>query len=93
MTIETLVGALVTGVVIGALGRLVVPGRQPIGCLFTILIGIVVAGADRVLPHGVLTGVPLCVLVRRPQICAHRTSVKTGWRLQVGLDLGVHSKT
>ena len=34
-------GALLVGLVIGALGRLVVPGRQPIGCLFTILIGIV----------------------------------------------------
>jgi uncharacterized membrane protein YeaQ/YmgE (transglycosylase-associated protein family) len=33
--------ALLVGVVVGALGRLVVPGRQPIGCLFTILIGIV----------------------------------------------------
>ncbi len=41
MEIETLVGALVIGVVVGALGRLVVPGRQPIGCIFTILIGIV----------------------------------------------------
>ena len=34
-------GALLVGLVIGALGRLVVPGRQPIGCLFTVLIGIV----------------------------------------------------
>lgn len=32
--------ALFTGIVIGALGRLVVPGRQAIGCLFTILLGI-----------------------------------------------------
>jgi uncharacterized membrane protein YeaQ/YmgE (transglycosylase-associated protein family) len=34
-------GALVVGLVIGGLGRLVVPGRQPIGCLLTVLLGIV----------------------------------------------------
>lgn len=39
------VGALVVGLLVGALGRLVVPGRQPIGCLFTLLIGIVGAVA------------------------------------------------
>jgi uncharacterized membrane protein YeaQ/YmgE (transglycosylase-associated protein family) len=33
-------GLVVSGLVIGALGRLVVPGRQSIGCLGTILAGI-----------------------------------------------------
>jgi uncharacterized membrane protein YeaQ/YmgE (transglycosylase-associated protein family) len=37
--------ALLAGLVVGALGRLVVPGRQPIGCLFTMLIGVVGAVA------------------------------------------------
>lgn len=41
MTAQGFFGALLVGLVIGALGRLVVPGRQPIGCLFTVLIGIV----------------------------------------------------
>jgi uncharacterized membrane protein YeaQ/YmgE (transglycosylase-associated protein family) len=41
MSFDGFLGALVVGLVVGALGRLVVPGRQPIGCLFTILIGIV----------------------------------------------------
>lgn len=40
-----LISALFAGLVVGALGRLVVPGRQPIGCLFTILIGVVGAVA------------------------------------------------
>ena len=40
-----LIGAIFAGLIVGALGRLVVPGRQPIGCLFTILIGIVGAVA------------------------------------------------
>jgi uncharacterized membrane protein YeaQ/YmgE (transglycosylase-associated protein family) len=29
-----------SGLVIGALGRMVVPGRNPIGCLGTILVGV-----------------------------------------------------
>lgn len=44
---DTVVGAVVVGLVVGVLGRLVLPGRQPIGCLLTILIGVVgaIAGA------------------------------------------------
>ena len=30
----------VSGLVIGALGRLAIPGRQPMGCLMTTLVGI-----------------------------------------------------
>ena len=41
MSADGFFGALLVGLVIGGLGRLVVPGRQPIGCLFTVLIGIV----------------------------------------------------
>ncbi|GAC1325330.1 MAG: hypothetical protein NVSMB13_08270 [Mycobacteriales bacterium] len=41
MTFGGFFGAILTGLVIGALGRLVVPGRNPIGCLLTILVGIV----------------------------------------------------
>jgi uncharacterized membrane protein YeaQ/YmgE (transglycosylase-associated protein family) len=37
---DTILGAIFVGLVIGALGRLVVPGRQPIGCLLTLLLGI-----------------------------------------------------
>ncbi len=35
-----LIGLAVSGLIIGALGRLLVPGRQPLGCLGTILAGI-----------------------------------------------------
>ena len=41
MTFGGIIGALVVGLFVGALGRLVVPGRQPIGCLLTLLLGIV----------------------------------------------------
>ncbi|MEV5319973.1 GlsB/YeaQ/YmgE family stress response membrane protein [Streptomyces sp. NPDC052687] len=43
MEISGLVSALVIGIVIGVLGRLAVPGRQHIGVLWTILVGIVAA--------------------------------------------------
>jgi uncharacterized membrane protein YeaQ/YmgE (transglycosylase-associated protein family) len=42
---DSLLGAILVGLVIGGLGRLAVPGRQPIGCLMTMLIGILGAVA------------------------------------------------
>ena len=35
-----IIGIIVGGLIIGALGRLIMPGRQPIGCLLTIFIGV-----------------------------------------------------
>lgn len=43
MEIGGLISALFIGVIIGALGRLVVPGRQRISLLMTLLVGIVAA--------------------------------------------------
>lgn len=43
MEIDGFFSALIVGVIIGALGRLVVPGRQNINILLTILIGILAA--------------------------------------------------
>ncbi|KFG77094.1 GlsB/YeaQ/YmgE family stress response membrane protein [Streptomyces mutabilis] len=43
MEIDGIISAIVIGVVIGVLGRLVIPGRQRIGILWTILVGIVAA--------------------------------------------------
>jgi len=43
MEISGVISAIVIGIVIGVLGRLVVPGRQRIGILWTIAIGIVAA--------------------------------------------------
>lgn len=40
MTIEGILGALIIGLVVGALGRLVVPGKQDIPIWLTILVGI-----------------------------------------------------
>ncbi|MEV6027392.1 GlsB/YeaQ/YmgE family stress response membrane protein [Streptomyces sp. NPDC052036] len=43
MEISGIISAIVIGLVIGVLGRLVVPGRQHIGVLWTIVVGIVAA--------------------------------------------------
>ncbi|GAA2497379.1 GlsB/YeaQ/YmgE family stress response membrane protein [Streptomyces thermolineatus] len=43
MEISGIISAVVIGVIIGVLGRLVLPGRQRIGVLWTIAVGIVAA--------------------------------------------------
>ncbi|MFC9913427.1 GlsB/YeaQ/YmgE family stress response membrane protein [Streptomyces sp. NPDC059862] len=43
MEISGIISAIVIGIIIGVLGRLVVPGRQRIGILWTILVGIAAA--------------------------------------------------
>jgi uncharacterized membrane protein YeaQ/YmgE (transglycosylase-associated protein family) len=43
MEISGIISAILIGIIIGILGRLAVPGRQRIGILWTILVGIVAA--------------------------------------------------
>ncbi|WP_030543905.1 GlsB/YeaQ/YmgE family stress response membrane protein [Streptomyces albus] len=43
MEISGIISAIIIGIIIGVLGRLVLPGRQRIGVLWTILVGIVAA--------------------------------------------------
>lgn len=43
MTVTGIIVAIIVGAIIGALGRLVVPGRQPIPIWLTIAVGIVAA--------------------------------------------------
>jgi uncharacterized membrane protein YeaQ/YmgE (transglycosylase-associated protein family) len=43
MEISGIISAIIIGLIIGVLGRLVVPGRQHIGLLWTIVVGIVAA--------------------------------------------------
>jgi uncharacterized membrane protein YeaQ/YmgE (transglycosylase-associated protein family) len=43
MHISGIITAIIIGLIIGALGRLVLPGRQSIGIWLTLLIGIVAA--------------------------------------------------
>jgi len=41
ITVAVVIWTIIIGIVIGALGRLVVPGRQNMGMLMTMLLGIV----------------------------------------------------
>lgn len=43
MTIESIIGALIIGAIIGALGRLLLPGKQDIPIWLTIVVGIIAA--------------------------------------------------
>lgn len=43
MTVTGIITAIIVGAIIGALGRLVVPGKQNMGILLTIVVGIVAA--------------------------------------------------
>ncbi|ONI84216.1 transglycosylase [Actinosynnema sp. ALI-1.44] len=43
MTIESILGAIVIGLIIGALARLIMPGKQNIPIWLTIVVGIIAA--------------------------------------------------
>jgi uncharacterized membrane protein YeaQ/YmgE (transglycosylase-associated protein family) len=56
MTITGIITAILIGAVVGVLGRLVLPGKQPIGMIVTILVGIVSALIGTVLARAL--GIP-----------------------------------
>ena len=53
MTVTGIITAIIVGAIVGALGRLVVPGRQPIPIWLTILIGIAGAIVGNVLASAI----------------------------------------
>ncbi len=73
-----IVSALIIGVIVGALGRLVVPGRQPIGCLFTVLIGIVGAVAGTAIARAAGVDWWLLVLALQVAVAAVGVAVVAG---------------
>jgi uncharacterized membrane protein YeaQ/YmgE (transglycosylase-associated protein family) len=52
MTVAGIISALIVGLIIGALGRLVVPGRQNLPIWLTIAVGIVAALVGTALARG-----------------------------------------
>ncbi|NMO57207.1 GlsB/YeaQ/YmgE family stress response membrane protein [Actinoplanes sp. TBRC 11911] len=56
MTVSGIISALIVGLIIGALGRLVVPGKQHIPIWLTIVIGIVAALLGTVIANAVGVG-------------------------------------
>jgi len=53
MHVSGIITAIIIGLVIGALGRLVVPGRQRIGIWLTLLIGVVAALVGTLIASGI----------------------------------------
>ena len=60
MTVTGIVTAIIIGLIVGALGRLVVPGRQSMPIWLTIVVGIIAAFIGTALAHaiGVSTNTP-----------------------------------
>jgi uncharacterized membrane protein YeaQ/YmgE (transglycosylase-associated protein family) len=56
MTITGIITAILIGIVVGVLGRLVVPGKQRISVIVTILVGIVAAFLGTALARAI--GIP-----------------------------------
>jgi uncharacterized membrane protein YeaQ/YmgE (transglycosylase-associated protein family) len=54
LTLSAIIGWLITGLIIGALAHLLVPGRQRIGILMTILVGVVGALAGGIVTTALL---------------------------------------
>ncbi|MEA5359672.1 GlsB/YeaQ/YmgE family stress response membrane protein [Amycolatopsis sp., V23-08] len=53
MTIASVLGAIIIGLIIGVLGRLVAPGKQSIPIWLTIVIGIVAAFIGTAIARGI----------------------------------------
>ena len=56
MTVTGIITAIIVGLIIGALGRLVLPGRQNIPIWLTILIGIVAAIVGTIIANALNIG-------------------------------------
>ncbi|WP_322748236.1 MULTISPECIES: GlsB/YeaQ/YmgE family stress response membrane protein [unclassified Frankia] len=74
-----LFSAVVTGIVIGTLARMIVPGRQAIGCLMTILVGLVGAAIGLIIASGIDAGWVL-TLVLQVAVAAVLVTVVAGNR-------------
>ena len=60
MTVTGIITAIIVGLIVGALGRLVIPGRQSMSILLTMVIGVVAALLGTVLANaiGISTNTP-----------------------------------
>jgi uncharacterized membrane protein YeaQ/YmgE (transglycosylase-associated protein family) len=75
------VSAIIVGLIVGALGRLVVPGRQAIGCLMTVLLGIIGAVAGTAIARAADVHFWLLILALQVGIAAVGVAVVAGsWR-------------
>ncbi|GAA1620438.1 GlsB/YeaQ/YmgE family stress response membrane protein [Catellatospora bangladeshensis] len=84
MTVAGIISALIVGLIIGALGRLVVPGRQGLPIWLTIVVGIVAALIGTALAQAVgvavTDGVDWIELVFQVGLAALGVALLTGVR-------------
>jgi uncharacterized membrane protein YeaQ/YmgE (transglycosylase-associated protein family) len=82
MTIGSIIGALIIGLIIGALGRLVVPGKQKLPIWLTILVGVVAAliGSAIVGPMRDTAGIDWVELIVQVGLAAVGVSLVSGKR-------------
>lgn len=85
MTITGIISAILIGIVVGVIGRLVVPGRQPIGFLVTVLVGIVSAFIGSAIARGL--GIP--TVTKRHRLARTARPGRRG-RDRCGTGLGDH---
>jgi uncharacterized membrane protein YeaQ/YmgE (transglycosylase-associated protein family) len=83
MTITGIISAIIIGLVIGALGRLVVPGKQAIPIWLTIIIGIIAAFIGYAIANGIgyanaNGGIPWVLIIIQVVIAAIGVSIAAG---------------
>jgi uncharacterized membrane protein YeaQ/YmgE (transglycosylase-associated protein family) len=83
MTITGIISAIIVGLIIGALGRLVVPGKQAIPIWLTIIIGIIASfiGGYIALAFGYRNangGIPWIVIILQVIVAAIGVSIAAG---------------
>ncbi|GAA3201099.1 GlsB/YeaQ/YmgE family stress response membrane protein [Actinocorallia longicatena] len=89
MTIAGIITAIIIGAIIGALGRLVLPGRQPIGVLLTVGVGIVAALIGTAIARGTgvadTDGVDWIELAFQVVLAAVGVALVAGWHGRRGV--------
>jgi uncharacterized membrane protein YeaQ/YmgE (transglycosylase-associated protein family) len=70
MTVSGIFTAILAGIVIGALGRLIIPGRQAIGWILTFAVGVVGAFVGGFLANGLNIDVWWQVLIVQVVVAA-----------------------
>ena len=75
--LTVILGFIIVGLIIGILGRLVAPGRNPIGILGTIVAGLVGAIVGGLIGHAIVPGHPWLALLLEVVVAAVVVSMLT----------------
>src|SRR5437879_8998160 len=96
ITLSVIIWWILIGLVVGAVARLVIPGRHHIGIIVTILIGIVAAIVGRILTaallgagHTIITFIVAVLLAAQPR---GRSSSSARHRATTGKSTRLHSR-